>query len=323
MAVTTTPAPVARKTPLRGEEASKAVKGAFSGRVATIVVTVVAVLWTIPTVGLLISSVRPEADVALNGWWNWFLHPSVTLNNYSEILFSNSFGVSGGLSPYFVNSLVITIPATLIPIALASMAAYALAWIPFRGANIVFFTIFALQVVPLQLALVPLLQLYSNSIINLGPLQLTVPLLPHISGTLASVWLSHCMFAMPLAIFLLHNFIAQLPKDLMEAARIDGASHFVIFRKIVLPLSTPALASFAIFQFLWVWNDLLIALTFAGGSPATSPITSRLAQLTGSLGSRLNLLTAGAFVAIVIPLAVFFSLQRYFVRGLLAGSVKG
>jgi alpha-glucoside transport system permease protein len=173
----------------------------------------------------------------------------------------------------------------------------------------------------LQLALIPLLRFF-----NLGVHIGSVPIVPamHLSGTFFTVWIAHTMFAMPLAIFLIHNFMAQLPRDIMEAARVDGANAFVTFRRVVLPLSTPAIASFAIFQFLWVWNDLLVALTFVGGGdPAVSPLTSRLAQLTGSLGSRWDLLTAGAFVSIVVPLIVFFSLQRYFVRGLLAGSVKG
>src|SRR5262249_39562757 len=173
----------------------------------------------------------------------------------------------------------------------------------------------------LQMALIPLLQLFNNNFTVFG-VHIPTPKLSTYSPFLP-VWVAHTMFALPLAIFLLHNFISQLPRDLFEAARVDGASHFLIFRKIVLPLSTPAIASFAIFQFLWVWNDLLVALTFAGGSPKSSPLTARLAQLTGAFGSHWELLTAGAFIAIIVPLIVFFSLQRYFVRGLLAGSVKG
>jgi alpha-glucoside transport system permease protein len=190
----------------------------------------------------------------------------------------------------------------------------------FKGSDFIFFAIFALQVVPLQMALLPLLQLYSGGA-HLG----SVTIIPnlHLTGTYWPVWLSHTMFAMPLAIYLLHNFIAQLPREVMEAAMVDGASHFKIFRTIVLPLATPALASFAIFQFLWVWNDLLVGLTFVGGSPNVTPLVARLNQLSGSFGSHWELLTAGAFVSMIIPLAVFFALQRYFVRGLLAGSVKG
>jgi alpha-glucoside transport system permease protein len=236
------------------------------------------------------------------------------------VLFVGGFGVTGGIIPYLVNSLAITIPATVISLTFAAMCAYGLAWIKFRGSDVVFFMIFALQVVPLQMSLVPLLRFY-NFGLHIG----SVPVFPnlHLGGSLAQVWVSHTMFAMPLAVFLLHNFISQLPRDLMEAARVDGANHFRIFRTIVLPLTTPALASFAIFEFLWVWNDLLVALTFAGGSPKVLPVTGRLLQLVGQYGSNWQLLTAGAFVTMVIPLIVFFALQRYFVRGLLAGSVKG
>ena len=250
------------------------------------------------------------------------VHPtSFTLDNDDTVLVSGGYNVSGGLLPYLVNSLVISIPVTLFALALASMAAYAIAWVPFRFNDVAFFTIVALQVVPLQLALIPLLRLV-NLGVHLGP----VPIVPalHLSGTFFAVWIAHTMFAMPLAIFLLHNVMAQLPKDVMEARRVDGANASTTFRQIVLPLSTPAIAWFAIVQFLWVWNDLLVALTFVGGGDAAvSPLTSRLAQLTGSLGSRWDLLTAGAFVSIVIPLIVIFSLQRYVVRVLLAGSVKG
>jgi alpha-glucoside transport system permease protein len=303
------------------ETPTKAVRKTFSSPIASFVVIVMTVLWVIPILGLLITSLRPKADVQNTGWWTAVLHPHFTLANYNHVLFANDFGVSGGLMPFLVNSLAICIPATLIPIAIASMAAYGLAWVRFKGSDTLFFVIFGLQVVPLQMALIPLLSFYSNGA-HIG--KVTVfPSLSYFKGTYAEVWLSHTMFAMPLAIFLLHNFIAQLPRDLMEAARVDGASHFRVFRTIVIPLSTPAIASMAIFQFLWVWNDLLVALTFGGGSSKVQPLTARLSQLTGSLGSQWELLTAGGFISIVIPMIVFFSLQRYFVRGLLAGSVKG
>ena len=307
--------------PLHGKAAANAVRRTFSSRAMSGFVVVLTVLWTVPTLGLLVTSFRPKSAVGDSGWWTALLHPSFTLENYNTVLVSGGYNVAGGLLPYFVNSLVITVPVTLFALALASMAAYAIAWVPFRFNDVTFFSIFALQVVPLQLALIPLLRFF-----NLGVHIGSVPIVPamHLSGTFFTVWIAHTMFAMPLAIFLIHNFMAQLPRDIMEAARVDGANAFVTFRRVVLPLSTPAIASFAIFQFLWVWNDLLVALTFVGGGdPAVSPLTSRLAQLTGSLGSRWDLLTAGAFVSIVVPLIVFFSLQRYFVRGLLAGSVKG
>ncbi|WP_354642558.1 carbohydrate ABC transporter permease [Kitasatospora camelliae] len=296
------------------------VRRAFSSPLASILVIAVTVLWTIPTLGLLVTSLRPKQDVATSGWWEAFVHPDLGLANYHTVLFEDGFGTSGGLMPYLVNSLAISVPATLFPLVLAAMAAYALAWVRFRGADTVFFVIFALQIVPLQMALIPVLRLFSGGA-HLGPVTL-VPAVD-LRGTYAPVWLAHTMFALPLAIFLLHNFIAQLPRDLMEAAIVDGASHFKIFRSIVLPLCTPALASFAIFQFLWVWNDLLVALTFSGGTSDVAPMTVRLAQLSGSFGGRWELLTAGAFLSLIVPLAVFFALQRYFVRGLLAGSVKG
>jgi len=302
------------------EAGVKAVRKAFSNPVASILVIVMTVLWTIPTFGLFITSIRPAGEVATSGWWTAFADPQLTLSNYQTVLFQSTFGSSAGLMPFLINSLAITIPATILPLTLAAMAAYALAWMRFRGSDTIFFVIFALQVVPLQMALIPLLQLFNEGL-HIG----TVPVIPglDLGGTYIPVWLAHTMFALPLAVFLLHNFIAQLPRDVMEAAMVDGANHFRIFRSIVLPLSTPALASFAIFQFLWVWNDLLVGLTFAGGTPEVAPLTVRLAQLGGSFGRSWELLTAGAFISIVVPLIVFFALQRYFVRGLLAGSVKG
>ncbi|MEU9046722.1 MULTISPECIES: carbohydrate ABC transporter permease [unclassified Kitasatospora] len=296
------------------------VRKAFGSPLASVFVIAMTVLWTIPTLGLLVTSLRPKQDVTSSGWWTALLHPDFGLGNYHSVLFEGGSGASTGLVPFMVNSLAISVPATVFPLVLAAMAAYALAWVRFRGSDAVFFTVFALQVVPLQMALIPLLRLFSSGA-HLGSLTL-IPAVD-LKGSYAPVWLAHTMFAMPLAVFLLHNFIAQLPRDLMEAAVVDGASHFKIFRSIVLPLSAPALASFAIFQFLWVWNDLLVALTFAGGTPEVAPMTVRLAQLSGSLGGRWELLTAGAFLSIIVPLIVFFSLQRYFVRGLLAGSVKG
>jgi alpha-glucoside transport system permease protein len=300
--------------------AIKAIRRSFSSPMASLVVIVLTVLWTIPTFGLFVTSVRPAQAVATTGWWTFFTNPQLTLSNYETVLFQSSFGSSAGLMPYLINSLAITIPATIIPVTVAAMAAYALAWVRFRGSDTIFFIIFALQVVPLQMALIPLLQLFSGGA-HIGSVTIIPDL--NLGGTYFPVWIAHTMFALPLAIFLLHNFIAQLPRDVMEAAMVDGANHFRTFRSIVLPLATPALASFTIFQFLWVWNDLLVALTFAGGTPQAAPLTVRLAQLAGSFGRSWELLTAGAFVSIIVPFIVFFTLQRYFVRGLLAGSVKG
>ncbi|WP_027343463.1 carbohydrate ABC transporter permease [Hamadaea tsunoensis] len=318
--MTTVEEPTAAPDPAQPATSSGKVRKAFSSPLASIFMIVVTVLWTIPTIGLLVTSVRPAGDVALTGWWTVFTHPSFTLENYHKVLFESSFGSSGGMLPYLVNSLAIAIPATIFPLALASMAAYALAWVRFKGSDTIFFAIFALQIVPLQMALIPLLQLFNGGA-HIG--SVTIIPAPNLGGTYVPVWLAHTMFAMPLAIFLLHNFIAQLPRDVMEAAQVDGASHFKIFRTIVLPLAAPALASFAIFQFLWTWNDLLVALTFVGGTADVAPLTVRLSQMAGSFGRSWEVVTAGAFISIVVPLIVFFSLQRYFVRGLLAGSVKG
>jgi alpha-glucoside transport system permease protein len=318
MTVETTAAPATSAEPRL--PAAKAIRRSFSRPIASFVIIVITALWTLPTFGLFVTSFRPAADVATTGWWTAFTQPAFTLSNYQTVLFQNSFGSSDGLMPYLINSLAITIPATIIPLTLATMAAYALAWVRFKGSDTLFFIIFGLQIVPIHMALIPLLQLFSGGA-HIG----TVTIIPglNLGGTYFPVWTAHTMFALPLAIFLLHNFIAQLPKDVMEAAMVDGAGHFKVFRTIVLPLSTPAIASFAIFQFLWVWNDLLVALTFAGGTAGVAPLTVRLSQLAGSFGRSWELLTAGAFVSIVVPLIVFFSLQRYFVRGLLAGSVKG
>ena len=292
----------------------------FSSKIATTVVWVITIIWTVPTLGLLVTSFKSNKDILGEAWWNSLLNPNFTLANYKGVMFGDgSASLSTGVLPYFINSIVITLPATIFPIVIATMAAYALAWIRFRGSNFLFFSIFALQIVPLQMSLVPLLLLFTGGA-HIGSVQIFPAL--GIAGDFAGIWLPHTMFALPLAIYLLHNFISNLPRDLMEAAHVDGANHFTIFRRIVLPLSIPGIASIAIFQFLWVWNDLLVALTFASGTEEVAPINSKLASLVGQYGSGYTQLSAGAFITIAIPLIVFFSLQRYFVRGLLSGSVK-
>ena len=324
--MTTAAAPAASQSgaavaPAPAVPMSGRVKKKMSSRGATITAIVIAVLWTIPTAGLFISSLRPANDIRANGWWNFFTSPAVTLDNYGEVLFSESAG-SGQLAGYFLNSVVITVPTVLFALALAAFAAYAIAWIPFRGSSWVFIGIFALQIVPLQMALVPLLRLFSEGVSIGGSVIIPAPELIG-AQRFATVWFAHVCFSLPIGIFLLHNFISELPGELMEAARMDGASHSRIFRQIVLPLIVPALASFAIFQFLWVWNDLLVALIFAGGNPQVAPLTVRLAELAGTRGEEFQRLTSGAFVSIVIPVIIFLALQRYFVRGLLAGGLKG
>ncbi|KRE22420.1 carbohydrate ABC transporter permease [Agromyces sp. Soil535] len=297
------------------------VKKRLTSRTATIVSLIIAVLWTIPTFGLFLSSFRPAELIRTTGWWTYFQNPGLTLENYGSVLFSASSS-SPQLGAYIVNSIAIALIATIIPLVFASMAAYAFAWMKFPGVNVLFVLIFALQIIPLQMALVPLLQIFSTI---LRPMQAwlhdVVPIIPE--QNYLPVWLAHSMFAIPLAIYLLHNFISQIPGDIIEAARVDGASHGQIFFRIVLPLSVPALASFAIFQFIWVWNDLLVALIFSGGTQDVAPLTQRLAELTGTRGQDWQLLTAAAFISIIVPLIVFFALQRYFVRGLLVGATKG
>jgi len=273
-------------------------------RVAVIFITVA---WSLPTAGLLISSFRNANDIRTSGWWEALLHPfdaatQWTLANYETVLSAN------GMAGSFINSLVVTIPATVIPIKMAAFAAYAFAWMRFPGRSLLFAVVVALLVVPIQMSLVPVLRMYAALDLN---------------GTFLGVWLAHSGFGLPLAIFLLYNYISQLPVDLFESAAIDGASHFQIFRRIVIPLSVPALASFAIFQFLWVWNDLLVALVYLGTTDAVAVMPARLNELVGTKGEAWHLLTAGAFVTMIVPLAVFLGLQRYFVRGIVAGSVKG
>jgi alpha-glucoside transport system permease protein len=295
--------------------APKAAKEALTSPWASLAAIVMAVVWTVPTAGLLISSFRPEADQKTTGWWHVFTHPSFTIDNYKAV-----FGAGGSntdLTQNLVNTIVITLPAVIIPIFMATMAAYAFAWMRFPGKDFLFVLVFALQIVPIQVTLIPLLKLYNHPPLGLPAIHggQNPP-----AGGLYSVWMSHSIFALPLAIFLLHNFMREIPGELIESARVDGAGHVQIFRRIMLPLMTPAIAAFAVLQFLWVWNDLLVAMIF---SQSTPPLTKALTDLTGERGQDWPLLTAGAFVSMVIPLIVFISMQRFFVRGLLAGSVKG
>lgn len=342
-------------------------------------------VWTVPTIGLLLSSFRTRFDIQRSGWWSFFPHREwvmaeekprpedqdpngimtiegatgtfeefregiktpdgrrvtwvgnkrlgrieiqerkwtmnvdFTLDNYNQVLTGKEYEITQAdgttttvkgddFSGAFLNSLVVTVPATVIPILIAAFAAYGFAWMRFPGRKALFIMVVALLVVPLQIALVPILRDYVSLELN---------------GTFLAIWLAHTGFGLSLATYLLYNYISQLPRDILESAFIDGASHFTIFMRLIMPLSVPALASFAIFQFLWVWNDYLVALIFIGEKPEIQVLTMRIAGLVGSRGSDWHLLTAGAFISMLLPLAVFFSLQRFFVRGLLAGSVKG
>jgi alpha-glucoside transport system permease protein len=301
MSVAPVAAPAAAPTPLvvdRGEPRRPFTLGSVPLHLVLILLTVI---WVVPTLGLLVSSFRPGFLTARTGWWTAFAPPfQFTLQNYRDVL--DSYNLLGS----FINSLTIAIPATVIPIAIAAFAAYAFAWMKFPARNILFLALIGLLAVPLQVTLIPVLSMFKNFGLN---------------GSFLGIWLAHTAFGLPLAVFLLRNFFVTLPKDLIEAARIDGASNLAIFRRIVVPLSVPALASFAIFQFLWVWNDLLMALIFVS-DPSKQPMTVRIPYLLSTYGQEYNLLAAAAFLLMILPLIVFFSLQRYFVQGLLAGSVK-
>ncbi len=270
------------------------------------VIILIAVLWLIPTIGVLITSFRPAQDIANSGWWtvlgSIFDSARLTLRNYNVVL--SRLGVGRA----FLNSFIITIPATIIPLSIALLAAYALGWMKFFGRTFVFMALIALLVVPLQMTFIPVLRIFNK----LG-----------LAGSFPGIWLAHSGYGLPLAIYMLYNSISGLPKELFDSASIDGASSFHTFLYIVLPLSVPIVASLAIFQFLWVWNDLLVALIYLGGTPDVAPITVQISSLVGSYGQDWELLTAAVFISIVPSLIIFFSLQRYFVRGILAGSVKG
>lgn len=277
---------------------------------ATVAAIVIATLWTIPSVSLFMTSLVPGSRYRTDPWWNVLADGELTFANYEYVLF-DSFGDNRTAPPlleYVFNSIVVTVPSVVFPVVLALMAAYAFAWIPFKGSNFLFVLIFALQVVPLQLALIPLLRLLGPN--NLG-----------IAGEFPGVWIAHTIFALPLSVFLLHNFVSHIPREVLEAARVDGASHAQVFRRIILPLALPAVASLAIFQFLWVWNDLLVSAVF--GSAKTHPLTYPISNLAGDYGQYAYLVPPAAFISMIVPLIVFFALQRYFVRGLLAGATKG
>jgi alpha-glucoside transport system permease protein len=293
------------------------------GTIPTFVLWGLVLLWSLPTLGIFVSSFRSEQAVRTTGWWTVVTDPQLTTANY-EAAFSSTGADAPNMWQHFLNSLAITLPATILPLAIAAFAAYAFAWMDFPGRHWLFIGVVALLAVPIQMSLIPLLQLYVGGA-HFTVLGETLTLFPDLdlAGTPEAVWLTHIGFGLPLAIFLLHNYMAGLPRDVFEAARIDGADHTQIFWRLVLPLSVPALAAFAIFQFLWVWNDYLVALTFVGGQPDNAPLTVRVASLAGSRGQDWHLLTAAAFISTALPLVVFFALQRFFVRGLLAGSVKG
>jgi len=289
----------------RRKAASFDANPAKAGWVTKVVLAMICFLWIVPTLGTFITSWRPLTDAESTGWWTVFTEPAslgrLTTSNYQDAISGANMGNA------FINSLAIALPATFIPILIAAFAAYAFTFMEFRGRDVLFLTIVSLLVVPNYVALVPMLKLYAQLGLN---------------GTFPAVWLAHIGFGMSLAIYILRNYMATLPITVIESAKIDGASHFQTFYRLVLPMSVPALAAFAIFQFLWVWNDLLLALVFIGPGE-NEPVTVGLTHLKGQLGQGWNLTTAGGFFTMIVPILVFLALQRFFVRGLTAGAVKG
>ena len=291
-----------------------------SKTVITVIMIFLCILWTLPTIGIFVTSFRTADEASSNGWWHAFTEPSkITPDNYEQVLFGQRYNVGSAtgtkavrgatMANAFLSSITVTLPAVIIPIFIAAAAAYGFAWLNFKGRNILFATIIALLVVPLQISLIPILKDYQKIGLN---------------GTYLGIWLAHTGFGLPLATYMMFNYISSLPRSILESAFIDGASHFTTFVRLILPLSVPAIASFAIFQFIWVWNDLLVALVFlSGAGQKFEVVTVRLMNMAGTRGTDWHLLTAGAFISMILPLAVFLGLQKFFVRGLLVGSVKG
>ncbi len=288
---------------MKSDNAAVKLRNAASKAPMRLVILAVVILWTLPTLGLLVSSFRTQLAISDSGWWTVFMslgEEEFTLRNYERVAFAD------GMIDAFLNSLLVALPATVIPITIAAFAAYGIAWMDFPGRQLIFVLIVGLLVVPLQMALIPVLRVYTRLQLN---------------GTFIGIWLAHTGFGLPLATYILYGYISSIPKSIIESAHADGATPWMLFTRLILPLSVPAIASFAIFQFLWVWNDLLVALVFLGTQ--TPIVTTKLAELVGSRGQDWHVLTAGAFMTMIMPLIVFFSLQRYFVRGMMAGSVKG
>ncbi|MEX2445914.1 MAG: carbohydrate ABC transporter permease [Dehalococcoidia bacterium] len=275
---------------------------------------VLVVLWSVPTIALLVSSFREPAAIGASGWWNALTGEALSLENYRAVLGQRGMGRA------FINSVLITLPATFLVILVAAMAAFAFAWMRFPGRGPLFLVMVGLLVVPLQMTLIPVLRLLGRFTVDAE--------FPLLGGNLFGVssypgiWLAHTAYGLPFAVFLLRNFFASLPRDLIEAAHLDGASDWGVFVHVVLPLSLPAIAALGIFQFLWTWNDLLVALVILG-DPELSPMTLRITNLVSSFGSSYQLLTAAAFVSMAVPLVIFFAFQRFFVQGILAGATKG
>jgi len=286
---------------------------------AAVLAVCLAVAWTIPAVGLVLSSLRPSDAVATGGWWMFQGESSLTLDNYREAI-NGSEAMPDGVMPYLVNSMAIALPATALPIILGSLAAYALAWMPMKGSLAILMIIIGLQMMPVQVALLPLLEALSKgwmigSMVVIPQLDMNHSYIP--------LWTAHTVFALPLAIFLLYGAFSTLPTDVMEAARIDGASHGLLFSRIVLPLALPAIIALAVVQFLLAWNDVLIALAFTGGTTQVAPITAYLVRLQGLLDSAPGLIGAGTVLAMALPVILFLGIHRSYVRGILGSVLKG
>ena len=288
--------------------------------IITVILVIFCILWTLPTFGILVTSFRTGDAASSSGWWKAFTDfKHFTLDNYNQVLFGQRFSVGNATGTQtvrgatmlsaFLSSITVTLPSVIIPILIAAAAAYGFAWLSFKGRNVMFATIIALLVVPLQISLIPILRDYNKIGLN---------------GSYLGIWLAHTGFGLPLATYMMYNYISGLPRSILESAFIDGSSHFTTFVRLILPLSAPAIASFAIFQFIWVWNDMLVSLVFlSGAGQKLQVVTVRLMNMAGTRGTDWHLLTAGAFVSMILPLCVFLGLQKFFVRGLLAGSVKG
>lgn len=294
-------------------------------RLVTVILAIICVLWVVPTIGILVTSFRTADATNATGWWKVlecfknFEFSNFTLDNYDQVLFGQRYSVGNmagtktirgaTMVSAFLSSITITIPSVIIPIFIACAAAYSFAWLDFKGRNVLFAAIIAMLVVPLQISLIPILKDYQKLGLN---------------GTYLGMWLAHTGFGLPLATYMMFNYISNLPRSILESAFIDGASHFTTFVRLILPLSVPVIASFAIFQFIWVWNDMLVSLVFlSGAGQKAEVVTVRLMNMAGTRGTDWHLLTAGAFISMILPLGVFLGLQKFFVKGLLAGSVKG
>lgn len=296
------------------------IKHTTGERILSVILLLFCLAWTVPTLGIFVTSFHTADAASSHGWWKNLCDMSTfTLDNYNQVLFGQRYSVGNATGTQtvrgatmlsaFLSSITVTLPAVIIPILMAAAAAYGFAWLSFKGRNVLFSIIIALLVVPLQISLIPILRDYNKVGLN---------------GTYLGIWLAHCGFGLPLATYMMYNYISSLPRSILESAFIDGASHFTTFVRLILPLSAPAIASFAIFQFIWVWNDMLVSLVFlSGAGQKLQVVTVRLMNMAGTRGTDWHLLTAGAFVSMILPLIVFLSLQKFFVRGLLAGSVKG